>query len=415
MTTVSTPTEHSRIVGGSTAKRRLACLGSLRGEQRWPAPPTSPYAEVGTMLHNVMAKLLTDSKPDPDSYIGFTHVGEDGKSYVCTKEHIENKIRPALAALNEIDPNFGMELYVEQRVVFDPTLGAFGTCDILGKCPNKVVILDWKFGDGIIVDVEENEQAMYYAASALHTPELAPLFEGVKVVELIIVQPPMIKRWETTVERIKAFDAAMREAVRKGMQDNAPFTAGEHCKFCAGQEIDPKTGLTYCEHLRKPLLKLPELTVDEEAMEVQYEGKVFSAEQIGKAYRDWVQVIEPIGAAIERVVRRAVESGVDVPYVKLVPKRARRQWADVEQAANRLTDLLEHDVLVEQNSIADLFKPAELRTPAQVEKVLKKWKHELPDGLVVAVSSGDKLVLDPKKTLDQCNNGTLRDVLKAKQ
>ena len=39
----------------------------------------------------------------------------------------------------------------------------------------------------------------------------------------------------------------------------------------------------------------------------------------------------------------------------------------------------------------EMHKPAELLSPAQMEKVLKKSKLALPDELVVAVSSGTTL------------------------
>ena len=407
------PTAHSRVVGGSTAKRRMACPGSLKGEKQWPQTPTSGYAEIGTMLHNVMAQLLTDPDLEVESFIGFTHIGADGKTYTCTKEHIEDKITPALEALDEIDPDRQMEMFVETEVVFDKKLGAFGTCDVIGKLPGKAVILDWKFGDGNIVSAEENAQLMYYAAAAMKTPKLKDLFTGVETVELVIVQPPSIRRWETTIKRLKAFEKELKEAIGIGMRDDAPFKEGPHCKWCAGQEIDPETGLPFCDRMRKPLLNIPKIAVNEEAMEVQFDGgEIFSADSLGTAYMSWVQVIEPIGAAIERVVRRAMESGVDVPFVRLEPKRATRKWVDEQKAEEDLVALLQETIDHDDQIDNIILKPAELKTPAQMEKELKTLKLELPEGLVAAVSSGDKLVIDPTKTPDQCLNGNLKDALK---
>jgi hypothetical protein len=62
---------------------------------------------------------------------------------------------------------------------------------------DRAVVLDWKFGDGVAVEVEENSQLLFYAAAAKRTADTAWAFEGAKEVELIIVQPPSVKRWVT--------------------------------------------------------------------------------------------------------------------------------------------------------------------------------------------------------------------------
>ena len=52
---------------------------------------------------------------------------------------------------------------------------------------------------------------------------------------------------------------------------------------------------------------------------------------------------------------------------------------------------------------AELFKPEELLSPAQAEKVLKKRKMALPDNLVVSVSSGTTMApeSDPRPAVVQ--------------
>jgi hypothetical protein len=82
-----------------------------------------------------------------------------------------------------------------------------------------------------------------------------------------------------------------------------------------------------------------------------------------------------------------LEAGVELPGWKLVPKRATRQWVN-EQTA--LTALAEAGCSAEELT--------ELKSPAQVEKVLKKHKIAMPEGLITAVSSGDTLATadDPR-------------------
>ncbi len=50
--------QHSKIVGGSTAKRVINCPGSVALVQQMPPQPSNKYADEGTLLHNVISELL---------------------------------------------------------------------------------------------------------------------------------------------------------------------------------------------------------------------------------------------------------------------------------------------------------------------------------------------------------------------
>ena len=142
---------HSTIVGGSSAKRLMACPGSRQLIDKVPPRPAGRYAEEGTMLHDVMHRVLS-GEPFPEDLT----------------EAQEDKIRFALAALEEIDPNREMEFVTETRVHFGGFLaGVFGSCDLAGRIRNRAVMLDWKFGDGVQVEAEENEQGMFYTAAGM--------------------------------------------------------------------------------------------------------------------------------------------------------------------------------------------------------------------------------------------------------
>ena len=53
---------HSNIVGGSTAKRVIACPASVKLCQKMPPQLESEHAARGTLLHNVMAELWSSTK-----------------------------------------------------------------------------------------------------------------------------------------------------------------------------------------------------------------------------------------------------------------------------------------------------------------------------------------------------------------
>ena len=56
--------KHSNVVGGSTAKRVIACPGSVKLVQKMPPQPSSVHADRGTMLHDVISRILLDTATD---------------------------------------------------------------------------------------------------------------------------------------------------------------------------------------------------------------------------------------------------------------------------------------------------------------------------------------------------------------
>jgi hypothetical protein len=350
--------QHSNIVGGSTAKRVINCPGSVALVQKMPPKPSSKYADEGTLLHDVIAEHLATLKP-LESFLGRKY-----QDQVLTQELIDDKLVPALALLDEIDPKQEMTYEVETRVGFGDLLpGVFGSTDFVGRLGDKAVVLDWKFGDGVAVTAEENEQLMFYAAAAMRTAALQWAFEGATEIECVIVQPPMIRRWTTTPERIAQFEHQLVKAVKAAEQPDAGLKAGDHCRWCAAKPVCPQmTG----EVERAALVQLKEI----------------DAATLGQ-YLAKADVLEGWITDLRALAFQLLEKNIPVPGYKIVQKQARRQWADETKAIAAL-----HDMGVPRG---ELFSPEEIRSPAQIEKVLKKRKLALPDDLVKSVSSGTTL------------------------
>jgi hypothetical protein len=354
---------HSKIVGGSSASRVLNCPGSVELVNLMPAKPSSSYADTGTLCHDVISQVLSLNYP-PEVFLGKTF-----NDAVLTEELIEDKIRPALEALEEIDPNHELEFAVETYVGFGDLLpGVFGSADVIGKMGNRAIILDWKFGDGIAVSAENNSQLLFYAAACLYTESAQWIFDHGKIteVELIIVQPGRkISRWVTDVVRLRRFVAELKAAVELAQRGNAPLKAGDHCRWCAARPVCPiLTG----EAERMLKLKLSELN------EEQIGQELANAELL----KGWI-------SDLYALAMQMAENGVRVPGWKLVQKKANREWVDESNAIPALIELgVPMEDLIESN----------LRSPAQIEKILKRRRASLPDGLVTKKSSG--ITLAPK-------------------
>ena len=348
---------HSNIVGGSTAKRVMNCPGSVALVQKMPPQPSNKYADEGTLLHNVIAEIvMTDKHPEE-----FLHTKYNDQ--ILTLDLIDNKLVPALAALDVIDPNKEMEIEAETRVGFGDLLpDVFGSTDLIGRIGKRAVVLDWKFGDGVAVEVEENPQLMFYAAAAMRTEETKWAFKDIEEIEMVIVQPPQVKRWVTTPARIAQFEKDLVKAVKLAQQPNAELKIGDHCRWCAAKPICPQmTGAV------------------DRALKTSIDG--LDAPTIS-AYLKNADMLEQWITDLRALALQMLDSGAKLPDYKLVAKRAIRQWTDEDKAKVALFayGLTESEVM--ETSVI---------SPAKAEKALKKRKLALPDDLVVAISSGTTL------------------------
>ena len=347
---------HSNIVGGSTAKRVINCPGSVALVAKMPPKPSSKYADEGTLLHNVIAEIVMSGQP-PEHYLGTKY-----EDQTLTQELIDDKLKPALAALDQIDPNQEMEIEAETSVNFGDLLpGVFGSTDLIGRIGKRAVVLDWKFGDGVAVDVQENPQLMFYAAAAMRTPSAQWAFEGVTEIEMVIVQPPAVKRWVTTPERIAAFELQLVQAVKASEKPNAKLEVGDHCRWCAAKPVCPQMTGAVDRALQTKL----------QAIDTQMLGSYLANADM---LEQWITDLRALAFAM-------LESGTPVPGYKLVAKRATRSWTDETKAKAELLKSLPESEVVEMSVIS----------PAKAEKALKKRKIGLPDDLVVAISSGNTL------------------------
>ena len=337
---------HSSIVGGSTAKRVINCPASVKLVAKMPPKPSSVHADRGTLLHDAIS-LILEGKPDV--------VGMKYNDITLTQELYDEKIIPAIAALDEIDVDGSLEYIVESRVGFGDLLpGVFGSADLLGRIGDRAVVLDWKFGDGVAVDAVENDQGMFYAAAAMRTPNVKWVFDGAEEIEIVIVQPPVVRRWITTPERIKQFERDLVAAVKQSQKDDATFKTGDHCRWCAAKPV------------------CPQMTGEVDRF-VKTSLQTIDATQIGH-YLQQADKIEEFIKSVREMAFTMLENDVKVPGYKLVAKRGTRQWVDEKAAENLLGDRAFEKKLI---------------SVAQAEKLI--GKKDFPQELAVSVSSGNTL------------------------
>jgi hypothetical protein len=273
---------------------------------------------------------------------------------------VAEKLIPALSTLDVIDPDKMMEYATETRVGFGDVIpDVFGSTDFLGRLGDKAIVLDWKFGDGVVVEAEENAQLMFYAAAAMRTAEAKWVFDEATEIECIIVQPPSIKRWTTTPTRIKQFEKELVQAVKDAQKPNAKLCVGDHCRWCTAKPVCPLMTGAVDRALVTKLDNIDAPTIS--------------------AYLKNADLLEGWISSLRELAFNLIEQGKPLPGYKLVAKRATRKWIDEEVAKAAL--------LVNLTEVTE----TSLISPAVAEKALKKLGLSLPEGTVVAVSSGNTL------------------------
>ena len=338
-------TEHSRIVGGSSAARVIACPGSVQLVRKAPPQVENQYMAAGTRLHNAIAAMLMSEPVDLTEFDDT----EQSKLDFAVK---------FIDALEAEEPDSVLEFDVEARVKWDRVPGAFGTVDFIGRLGDSAIVLDWKFGDGVMVDAKDNAQLMFYALAAFRSNHWA--FDGAVFVELIIVQPFEVRRWVTDIKRLLDFEQDLISAIRIAESDTPPLKTGSHCRFCPAKVLCPAQTGEIDRLVRRSLAELDPAALGRAlALADDLEGFIASARGL---------------------VQQRLEAGLPVPGWKLVPKQARGKWVKESDALAALAA-----IGVPESELL------ELKSPAQAEKVLKKHKLALPDGLAVSVSSGDTI------------------------
>ena len=378
--------QHSNLIGGSTAAQRINCPGSYTLEANVPKGPTSDFAIQGNVFHAAMELLLTlDPQTKAKTTKAFKElVGQDlgfGPKWAITEAQVTAKIIPAWTAWKTLCKKHDIvDWFIEQRVTLGTVVaGAFGTVDVLAiDKKGRLWIIDWKFGDGVMVAVKGNYQLGFYGACALYDedPELLEFCKAVTGVMFCIIQPKADTEneadhwavWEPDVAWIESLIDQCVEAMAKAVKPNAPLKVGKHCRWCRAKPMCPEYA-----------------TMGTDALGT--EPKSMTSLELSTAMK-MADLLKPWIADVFKLAQQELEGGADIPGYKLVAKRAARKWTDSEAV---MTVLRKRKV-----KVADGYKKT-LLSPAQIQKKLPDLYKKVLAALVESVSSGLTIVDESDK------------------
>lgn len=359
--------KHARL-SASSAHRWLNCAGSI------PPPDekreSSVWAAQGTFAHDI-AKTCLDLNRDALLYRDLKR-SVDGHEFTCDDEMVETiqvyldeirgDLKPGDISKAELD-------LLAPLAKIDPDLG--GTADFARYRPSTkhIRVVDFKFGSGMYVEADSNEQMMVYALGVMLAFDV-PVSE----VEVVIVQPRFegakpVRSWSFKASAILDFIADVKEAADKTRLLSPPLAAGDWCKFC-------KLART-CPELEKKHHALIAADFGKHTL-AQYNPKALAAALAS------IPLVKERIKAIEEFAYAEATMGKEIPGFKLVDKRANRRWkneADVIEWA--------------QKNAVECYAPREVLSPAQLEKKIGGKKKDAAKALepfTEKVSSGTALV-----------------------
>lgn len=384
---------HARL-SPSSASRWIRCPGSVALiESLGFEEKDSEFAAEGTAAHDLARRALTDNDGRCEKYIdkmasnGWKITGpmaEDTQVYVD----------------QVFDYAEGHALFVEQKVDFSQYIGvpdSFGTSDsiILTSDNKEIIVIDLKFGRGVEVYAEENEQMMLYALGALGSFQMLGDFERVRVV---ISQPRIgnLSEWVCTVDELLEFAQKARNSAQIAIKPKAFFSPGEkQCRFCRAKAICPAIGKKVIDEVGADFDDISK--VEDIKQLIPHDEKLLAAKM------NAVDIIEGWCKAVRGEVERILLGGYKVPGYKLVQgKQGNRKWTD--EAAIE-------EVFKKMRLTTEQMYNLKLISPTDAEKLMAKdyptrWKRvsalvtRTPGSPSVASEDDKRPALDIKSVED---------------
>ena len=203
------------LLSASSAKRWIACPPSARIAAEFPDKESDAALE-GTMAHAQAEKWFQEGVMPTDPYV-IRYVA----AVTCLVRDME-------------DPT----LLIEQRIDFSHIAPkGFGTADCIIYNKDLLHVIDFKYGQSVLVETENNPQMILYALGAIRQLKIIP-----KEIKMTIFQPRMdnLSTWTITAVELQKFGQQIKPSAKMAWEGKGELSAGDHCTFCPYKNICPE-------------------------------------------------------------------------------------------------------------------------------------------------------------------------------
>ena len=247
------PSKHA-VLSASSSHRWLNCSPSARLEQEFEDRETEAAAE-GTAAHALcehkLRRALKRQSRKPIS------------KYDCEEmdTHTDNYVQFVLETIAQAKEHCADPIInIEQRLDFSCYVPhGFGTGDCIIIADKTLHIIDFKYGQGVLVEAEQNPQMMLYALGALR---IYDTLYDIEDVAMTIYQPRRenISTWTITVSDLLSWaENELVPKARLAFDGKGEYMPGPWCTFCKAAvkcraRAEEKLALARYEFAQPPLL-----------------------------------------------------------------------------------------------------------------------------------------------------------------
>lgn len=250
------------ILSASGAHRWLKCTPSARLELEFDDTSGEAAAE-GTAAHELSEyKLRNALNRECEKPSSVYHSDE-------MEFHTDGYVQYILEVIEEVKQKTKDPLIlIEQRLDFSnyvPEGFGTGDCVIVGN--DVVHVIDFKYGQGVLVEAETNPQMMLYALGALN------LFDGIYDIEQVcmtIYQPRRENLSVFTIAKEELLDWAnnvLQPKAELAFAGEGEYVAGDWCRFCRAS-VKCRARAEANLKVAKYEFKKPPLLTDEEIADI---------------------------------------------------------------------------------------------------------------------------------------------------
>ena len=247
------PSKHA-VLSASSSYRWLNCSPSARLEQEFEDRETEAAAE-GTAAHALcehkLRRALKRQSRKPIS------------KYDCEEMdiHTDNYVQFVLETISQAREHCADPIInIEQRLDFSCYVPhGFGTGDCIIIADKTLHIIDFKYGQGVLVEAENNPQMMLYALGALR---IYDTLYDIEDVAMTIYQPRRenISTWTIAVSDLVTWaENELVPKARLAFEGKGEYMPGPWCTFCKAAvkcraRAEEKLALARYEFAQPPLL-----------------------------------------------------------------------------------------------------------------------------------------------------------------